>query len=98
MITREQFLASFEVKFPKYEVVEVGGLGELWVKKLNAGERDRLEILLEQTKRANFRAQIVAATCINQQGALVFADADVDQLTLFDVETLDPIVEAAIRL
>lgn len=98
MITREDFLKFQVVSFPKYEAVDVPSLGAVWVKKLRAGEQDKFETENTRAAAADFRARLVAATCITEQGANMFSDEDISSLTLFDVETLDPIVEAALRM
>lgn len=98
MVTREGFLAAHVVAFPKYEEVDVPGLGVVWVKKLNAGEQDRFEVANAEAKAADFRARMVSAVCIDPRGAMLFSGEDIPALTLFDAEVLDPIVEAALRI
>ena len=98
MLTREAFLSALVVEFPKHENIEVPGLGMVKVKKLNAGEQDAFEVANSEAKAKDFRARMVAHTCINEQGARLFSDEDIPSLTLFDADVLDPIVEAALRI
>ncbi len=97
-LTRDEFLKLHVAAFPKYEEVSVAGLGVVWVKKLNAGEQDRFEVANSEAKAADFRARLVVACCINQQGASLFDYSDIPQLSQFDAEVLDVIVEAAWRM
>jgi len=98
MISRQQFLDSLVIEFPKHETVTVPGLGEVLVKKLNAGEQDNFEIGNTEAKAQHFRARMVAATVIDSQGAKLFEEADIPTLSQFPAEVLDPIVEAAMRV
>ncbi len=98
LISRESFLAAHVVAFPKHEDVEVPGLGTVKVKAMNAGERDAFESANSEAKAKDFRARVVAATCITEQGALMFGPEDIPRLTLFDPAMLDPIVRAAVRI
>lgn len=98
MTTRESFLASFQVKFPAHEKVDVPGIGEVLVKKLNAGEQDRFEIGNTKTEGREFRARMVVATTIDERGMHLFTDDDIPTLLQFDAETLDPIVVAALAV
>lgn len=99
VIDRAAFFAKRPSGFPKYEEVPVPELGgTVWVKKLNAGEQDALEKQHTATENADFRARVVAFCTIDRQGARLFADEDVAELSLFGAEVLDPIVKAAARL
>lgn len=97
-ITREEFLASIKVKFPVTERVTVPGLGEVLVKKLNAGEQDRFEIGNAEAKASDFRARLTVATAIDERGIHLFTDDDIPALSLAEVEDLDIIVGAAMRV
>jgi hypothetical protein len=95
VIGRDAFFSKRAQGFPKYEEVTVEGLGRVWVKRLNAGEKDRFEQQHLLAEKADFRARVVTFCAISEQGARLFADEDIHELTLFDPDILDPIVQAA---
>lgn len=98
MITREEFLALHVVSFPKHEDVLLPNGKSVKVKKLKAGERDKFEVSNAEASRADFRARLVVACLINDDGAQVFDYEDIPKITEFDVDILDPIVTAALRV
>ena len=96
-VTREAFLALNNGQ-PRYEQVEVAGLGTVHIKRLNAGEKDRFEMAVIQNDRRDFRARLVAHTACDSRGAHLFTDDDVSALAEFDPATLDPIVKVAVKI
>jgi hypothetical protein len=93
---REQFLA-LRVDQPKYETVETPA-GLLYVKKLNAGEKDRFEAAHFAADKRDFRARTVAHCVFDERGARLFDDDDISTISMMDPELLDPIVTAALKL
>lgn len=95
VIGRDAFFAKRAQGFPKYEEVIVPELGIVWVKRMNAGEKDRFDQQHTIAKGEDFRARVVAHCCITEQGARLFSDEDIPELSLFDPDILNPIVKAA---
>lgn len=95
VIGREAFFAKRAQGFPRYEEVVVPELGRVWVKRLRAGEKDEFDQQHARSNGKDFRARVVAHCCISEQGARLFSDEDIDELSLFDVDILNPIVKAA---
>ncbi len=92
---RETVLARIRESKPQYEEHDFAGLGKVFVKRLNAGEKDRYEKASQQTVG---RAVTVAHCCFDERGARIFSDDDVIELEQMDPTLTDPIVKAALRI
>lgn len=96
MLTREHFL-HFNAALPteKVDVPELGG--HVYIRTMTAGDRDRFEVQISQT-RDNFRARLVAFTACDEKGARVFDEGDIAMLSKLPANVVQPIAEAALRL
>lgn len=95
-LTRESFFAVPAPRVHRIEVPDLGGF--VWIRPLNAGERDRFEGEHNQKKNIDFRARVAAASVCDEEGNLLFGPADVPQLSALPGASLDPIVSAALKL
>ena len=96
MLTRDAILALPDLPFEAVPVPEWGG--SVGVRTMSGTERDRFETEHARAPTANFRARIAAATLCGDDGALLFAPADVEALGAKSSAALDRVVEAAIRV
>lgn len=95
-LTREAF---FLARPPQLERVEVPDLGSfVWIRPMTAGERDAFEVTHERTGGKDFRARLTASVCCDETGKALFDSACVPSLSQLPASTLQPIVEAAIRV
>lgn len=72
--------------------------GEVVVRAMTAGERDRFEVLISDGKRADFRASLAVFAVCDDAGVRLFNEADIAKLTLQPASALDRIAEAALAL
>jgi hypothetical protein len=93
-MSKEQFFALDSGK-PRYEEIDVPGFGLVYIKKLNAGEKDAFE---RASSGAGSRALTVAHCSFDERGERLFSDDDVLRLNQFDPDILDPIATVALRL
>ncbi len=92
---REQFKARAQ-EGPKYESIDVQGIGSIQVKKLNAGEKDAFEAQLA-AKNGN-RAAAVIHGCFDDRSARIFEDDDKMWIESLDPDVVDPIVQLFMKL
>ena len=92
---REQFKARAQ-EGPKYESIDVEGIGAVQIKKLNAGEKDAFEAQLA-AKNGN-RAAAVIHGCFDERGARIFEEEDKLFIETLDPDIVDPIVQLFMRL
>ncbi|MER7076635.1 hypothetical protein SAMN02982929_05303 [Saccharopolyspora kobensis] len=103
-LSREAILAADDSNVEDVPVPQWGGT--VRVRSLTGRERDRLEASMigkngkaDATRGlANFRARLVAASVIDENGAPMFTEADVDALAGKSAAALDVIASAAMRL
>jgi len=96
MLTRDQFFAA--VPAPATEDVEVPGMGTVRVRMLTVGERCRLEDASQGKGVEGFRARIVVASAVDEQGKPLFHYGDVEKISAMPSYVLEPVVNAAVRL
>ncbi len=92
-MNKAEFFAVASSK-PRYQEVVVPGFGQVFVKKLNAGEKDAFE---RASRGSGSRAKIVAHFSFDERGERLFSDDDILTLDQSDPDILDPIVEVALR-
>lgn len=103
-LSREQILGTDDSNVETVEVPQWGG--SVRVRALTGRERDRLEASMigkngkaDATKGlTNFRARLVAASVVDDNGAPMFTEADIDLLADRSAAALDTIAQAAMRL
>lgn len=83
MLTRAAILAANDLPRVKIKVPEWGG--EVLVRGMTAGERDRLELEMARDTRegelsANIRARHAAACIVDDKGEPIFLEEDVEAL------------------
>lgn len=104
MLSREEFLALR----PPVEAVEIEGHGKVFIKGLQADERDEYEqSLIERgpdgrarQKRVlrNVRASLVVRALCDENGERMFKDNEVDQIGHVDAAVVDKLWDKARRL
>ncbi len=110
-LTREQILGADDLPVEDVDVPEWGGI--VRVKTLTGQERDAFEesvITMKKVKRGkrvrtettpnlkNMRAKLVAHSCVDTKGKLIFSEADVQALGEKSSAALDRVYEASSRL
>jgi len=103
-LSREAILAADDSNTELVEVSQWGGA--VRVRTLTGRERDRIEASMigkngkaDATRGlANFRARLVAASVVDENGELLFTTADVEALADKSAAALDVIAAAATRL
>lgn len=104
MLTRDAILGASDIEIETVDVPEWGG--SVRVKGLTASQRDKYERSLIQTNSkgkseltlANARARLVALTVVDDDGGLMFSDADVLTLGTKSAAAMDRIYGVASRL
>lgn len=91
---RAAWLSAARDNRPKYEELDVEGLGKVFVKRLTAGERDAYEASGGKTHR---RTQILVHFCFDERGARIFSEDDTNELEQLDPTLIDPVCECALR-
>jgi len=107
-LTREHILAQKELRTEQVSVPEWGG--DVTVRELMASEADLFEsqlALLRETSQngsartgntSAFRAKIVSLACVDDTGARLFKDSDVEELGKLSRAALDRVATVAMRL
>jgi hypothetical protein len=96
MLTREQFFACPPLPMEEVEVPALGGT--VFVKMMNAGERDAFDVEQSRVGMRDLRARLTVACACDAERKPLFGLADVAALSLGSPEALDPIVKAAARI
>ncbi len=103
LLTRDAILSASDLSFEDVEVPEWGGT--VRVKMMTGTERDAFEAgtVVRRGKRAelnlvNVRARLVALTAVDEDGNLLFSQADVEALARKSAAGLNRVFEAARKL
>ena len=107
ILTREAILNANDVRTETVSCPEWGG--DVIVRALTAGERDKWEASLYSTQkrgnsfevvahRDNIRAKFVAASVVDESGKLLFSVGDIDALTRKSAAPMDRLFAVAQRL
>lgn len=107
ILTREAILKCEDTKTVTIPCPEWGG--DVIVKGLTAGERDKWEASLYTTKkhgssfeivsnRDNLRAKFIVASAVDEQGKPLFTVGDIDALTRKSAAPMDRLFAAAQKL
>jgi len=99
-LTREQILQGGSLKSETVTIPELGG--DVVVRELTGGERDRFESLLFEGQRrgesVNVRATLVALSTVDEDGNRIFTDRDIPKLADKSARMLSKIFAIAQRL
>ncbi len=97
MLQREHILGlSRTLATEAVEVPEWGG--QVHVRELTAGERDRFEVQVSDSKRANFRARLAVFAVCDDKGARLFQESDIPELAQLPSAGLVRVCEVALRI
>lgn len=93
-------LSREEVKIPSWNLSQ-----PVYVREMTAAERDEYEAYLldnrgpdEKTNLRGVRARLVVLTLVDKDGNRIFADSDIDAVGRKGARSIEPIVEAAMKL
>lgn len=96
MLTKEQILASDDLKPVKVEVPEWGG--EVFIRNMTAAERDHFESSVIQGNKQNMknlRSRLVVLCAVDESGKRIFNDSDADALGKKSAAAVDRLFTAA---
>ncbi len=80
ILTREEILGKNDLVIKKVSVPEWGG--DVYIKSLNGTERDQWELHnANNNEVVGIRARLLAISCCNEAGELLFEAADFEALT-----------------
>ncbi len=103
LLTKEQILASDDLKYEEMEVPEWGGT--VRIRTMTGTERDEFEASVFETKGKdskvnlqNFRSKLIAKTLVDDKGIRIFADGDIEVLGKKSSKALDRVFTVAQRL
>lgn len=100
LLTREAILGADDLKRELVKVVEWGG--DLYIAMMTGAARDAWEQSLigaeGGTNTANIRARLVAACAVDETGARLFTEADVEALGRKSSRALERCAKVAQRL
>jgi len=100
LLTKDQILAASDIKTEEVHVPEWGGT--VRVSTMTGEARDRFEsaCVTDDGKAnvSNVRAKLVASSIVDEDGRLMFTDADIEQLGHKSAAALDRVFEVAQRL
>ena len=91
---REGFLARIKEAKPAYKEGFIPGIGKVFIKRLNAGERDAYERFGSINHE---RAAILLHFLFDDRGIRIFQDSDYEELKLSDPADIDHITSAALK-
>lgn len=99
-LTREEILAKRSVRPRKR--LEVEGLGEVFLAKFSAKQRDQWEKIVTGGKPGyvnldNVRARFVEMVLVNEDGTRLFKDGDADAIGELDSDIVQQIVNEGLR-
>ncbi len=93
---RDTLLTRIRESKPQYEEHDIPGLGRIFVKRLNVGEKDSFEKSTPGTTIR--RAATIIHCCFDERGARIFADSDIHDVEMLDEPWVDDICKAALKL
>jgi hypothetical protein len=102
LLTKEAILAAQDLKDELVAVPEWGG--EVRVRAMNGTARDAYEISLQDPGQPglprldNVRARLLAYTIVDEAGALLFTEADIEALGKKGAAAMDRVFEVACSL
>lgn len=100
-LSREQILGAPDLRFEEVAVPEWGGT--VRIKMLTGAERDAFEGMIRDRATLgklgeNLRATIVASTLVDESGARLFTEADIEALGKKSWLALERVATASARL
>jgi hypothetical protein len=96
ILSREQILAGSDL--PKELVPTPEWGGDVYVRTMTAGERDRWESEHFADPKTDVRGRLAAFTLCDEQGNRLFTSADIGALSALSCKPLARIWDVAIRL
>lgn len=97
MLNRDQILGASDVQTQDVDVPEWGGI--VRISMMSGAARDALQASLVDNKKTSFfEAALVAATVVDETGALVFTPEDIAALQAKNATVLTRVAEASMAL
>ena len=97
LTTAQKLLDLGKAWQPKYERTEIPGLGDVFIKRLSAGERDHFEATSSKQGGQARRSLILIHFCFDDRGSRMFGEDDQATLDMLDPDIVDPIVVQALK-
>lgn len=95
-LDRASILAAEDRETESVSVPEWGG--DVMVRTITAGERDRWELSTQRKKVEDIRGSLVALTVCDEEGNLLFSPEDVKELSKKSSAPMQRIFNAAVRI
>jgi hypothetical protein len=99
MLTKDDVLKSDDLKREIVKVPEWGG--DILIKTISGTDKDKYEMSIIDAKgnmKPNIRAKLLIASCINEDGSLMFTERDIVHLGQKSAIALDRVFAAAQKL
>jgi hypothetical protein len=92
--------ALFAAIKPKTKAVEIDGFGSITAKQLSVGEVNGIRSKLKQTGDNDdaFGLNLVAMSFVDDEGALIFTESDIDALSASSNAEVERLVNVALEL
>ncbi len=91
-LTRDQILGADDTKLDEIEIPEWGGT--VFIRAMTACARDALEADFSAGRKSNFRASVAARAICDENGVLLFTEADIEKLGEKSGAALDRVFSA----
>lgn len=100
MLSRDQILALrvSPSELTRQEVPVPEWNDTVCVRVMTGVERDRFEVRLNETKRTNYRASLVAFTACDEKGVRLFTESDIAWLGELPATGLNRVAEVALKM
>ena len=95
-LSRDQILGADDLGLVEVEVPEWGGSVKLRV--MRGVERDAFEVRMVSEDRVNVRARLAALSIVDDAGARLFEDGDIEALGQKNAKALNRVFERAMAL
>ena len=92
-LSKDQILSARDFKTKEVPVPEWGG--DILVRSLDGAGRDKIEAAFLSKETEGLKAMVVALTVCDENGKLLFEQADVERLQAKSAEVLERVFEAA---
>ena len=96
LLNKQAILAVSDLPSELVEVPQWGG--QVMVRGMNAGERDKFEEQIRKHGMDNLRSVLASLTITDESGKRMFSDSEINKLAQKSAGALDIIVEVASRL
>lgn len=96
VLNREAILSANDSKMETIPVPEWGG--EVFIKTISAGERDRWELAVQGKKIEDIRSSLLVQCVCDDNGGLLFSPSDIGELSRKASAPIQRLFNAAVKL